>query len=57
MCNLSVGIIEKARQESKLETLCSGVKNIMESFNVTVDDAMKVLKVSKEDQAILRKMI
>ncbi len=57
MCNLSSGIIEKTKQESRLETLMNDIKNVMEAFKITVEDAMKVLKVSKEDQAILRKMI
>ena len=57
MCNLSVGIIEKAKQESKLETLCSDVKNAMESFHLSMEDAMNGLKVTKEEQDILRKML
>ena len=43
--------------EGRLETLLNDVKNVMESLKMTVDDAMNVLKVSKEDQAVLRKMI
>ena len=53
MCNLSAGIYDRGR----LETLRNNVKNIMESLKMTVDEAMKVLKISKEDQAILRKML
>ena len=43
--------------EGRLETLLNDVKNVMESLKMTVDDAMNVLKVSKEDQAVLRKML
>ncbi len=43
--------------EGRLETLLNDVKNVMESLKMTVDDAMNVLKVSKEDQTVLRKMI
>ena len=57
MCNLSTGIYDRGIQKGRLETLRDDVKNVMEAFKVNVDDAMKVLKVSKEDQAILRKMI
>ena len=61
MCNLSAGIydngMQKGIQKGRLETLRDNVKNVMESFKVTLDDAMTVLKVSEEDQAILRKML
>ena len=48
---------QDGKQEGRLETLVNDVKNVMESLKMTVDDAMNVLKVSKEDQAVLRKMI
>ena len=61
MCNLSTGIYEngmqKGIQEGRLETLRDNVKSVMESFKVTLDDAMTVLKVTQEEQAILRKML
>ena len=69
MCNLSAGIYDRGKQEGKMEgmqegkmegkmeALCSAVKNAMESFHLSMEDAMNGLKVSKEDQAILRKMI
>ena len=47
----------EGKQEGKLEALCSAVKNAMESFHLSMEDAMNGLKVSKEDQDILRKMI
>lgn len=57
MCKAVQDMTNKARKESSLETLRDNVKNVMEGFKITLEDAMKVLKVSKEDQAILRKMI
>ena len=65
MCNLSRGIQDKGIeigiqigiQKGRIETLKDDVKYVMESFKVTLEDAMKALKVSKEDQAILKKMI
>ena len=61
MCKAVQDMNNKARldgkQEGRLETLLNDVKNVMESLKMTVDDAMNVLKVSKEDQAVLRKMI
>ena len=47
----------EGRQEGRLEALCDAIKNVMESFHLTVEEAMKVMKVSSEDQAILKKMI
>ena len=49
--------IQEGIQKGKLEGLCSAVKNVMESFHLSMEDAMKGLKVSREDQDILRKMI
>ena len=48
---------EKAAEEARLETLRDAIKNAMDSFHVSIEDAMKALKVGKEDQAILMKMI
>ena len=48
---------EKAAEEARLETLRDAIKNAMDSFHVSFEDAMKALKVGKEDQAILMKMI
>ena len=54
-------MMDKARQEgsekARIETLCVAVKNVMESFHLSMKDAINALKVSKEDQDILRKMI
>lgn len=54
------GLLEgerKGLQKGRLDTLCEGIKNVMESFHVTAEEAMKVMKVTAEDQAILEKMI
>lgn len=48
---------EKAAEKARLETLRDAIKNAMDSFHVSIEDAMKALKVGKEDQAILMKMI
>ena len=47
----------EGRQEVRLETLCSDIQNVMESFHVSLEEAMTGLKVPKEDWAILRKRI
>lgn len=48
---------EKAAEKARLETLCDAIRNAMDSFHVSVEDAMKALKVDKKDQAALMKMI
>ncbi|MCI8378256.1 MAG: hypothetical protein HFH72_07010 [Lachnospiraceae bacterium] len=48
---------EEAAEKARLETLRDAIKNAMDSFHVSIEDAMKALKVGKEDQAILMKMI
>ena len=48
---------QAGKQEGRLEALCDSIKNVMESFHLTVEEAMKVMKVTAEDQAILKKMI
>ena len=40
-----------------METLYADIKNAMESFHVSLEEAMKGLKVTEEDRAILMKRI
>ena len=56
MCNLSAGIYEQGKQEGRIERLMDDVKNDMESFHLSMEDAMNGLKVTQEEQDILRKM-
>ncbi len=48
---------QEGREEGRLEALCDNVKSIMESFHLSMGEAMKGLKVTKEDQALLMKML
>ena len=65
MCNLSAGIyaegkqdgIQEGIQKGSLERLMDDVKNAMESFHLSMEDAMNGLKVTQEEQAILRTML
>ncbi len=61
VCKAVQDMNEKARQEGKqearLETLYEAVKNAMEFFHVSTEEAMKGLKVTEEDCAILMKWI
>ena len=57
VCKAVQDMIQEGREKARIETLCVVVKNAMESFHLNMKDAMDGLKVSKEDQDILRKMI
>ncbi len=48
---------QEGRQEGRLEALSEAIQNVMEAFHLNKEEAMKGLKISKEDQAILTKMI
>ena len=48
---------QEGRQEGRQEALCDTIRNIMESLHLTVEEAMKVMKIAAEDQEILKKMI
>ena len=50
MCNLSKGIEEKGRQAGMIDGILVSVKNLMDSMGWSAEQAMNVLKVSKEDQ-------
>ena len=68
MCKAVDQMTERARREGisygeskgfrdgKLETLRNDVKNIMESLNMGLDDALNALKVTGEDRILLQKM-
>ncbi len=49
MCNLSKGIEEKGRKDGMKEGILSSVKNLMDTMDWSAEQAMKALKVSKED--------
>ena len=49
--------LQEGRQEARLETLLADIKNAMEFFHVSMEEAMKGLKVTEEDRAILMKRI
>ena len=57
VCKAVQDMNNKARQDGRLEALRDSIKNAMESFHLSMEEAMIGLKVSQEDQAVLRKMI
>ena len=50
MCNLSKGIMEKGRQIA----LKACVLALIESTHISVENAMDMLKITKEDRAALQ---
>ena len=48
---------QEGRLEGRLETLCEVIKNAMEAFNLSKEEAMKRFNISGEEQAILMRMI
>lgn len=57
LCKAVQDMTDKARNEGRLENLRENIKNVMDSLHMTTEDAMKVLKVSTEDQTALKEMI
>ena len=61
VCKAVQEMTEKAKlkgwEEGRLESLRNDIKNAMEAFHLSLEDVMKGLKVSKEDQAILMRML
>ncbi len=65
MCKAVDQMTERARQEGlragksegRLETLRNDIKNVMEAFHVSLEEAMAGLKVTKEEQALLKEMV
>ena len=49
--------MQEGRREGRREALCDVIKNVMESFQLTLEEAMKIMKVTTEDQEIIKKMI
>ena len=46
---------EKKSEETRLDTIFHDMKNIMESLDLTLEQAMSAMKVSDDDRAVLAK--
>ena len=61
VCKAVDQMTERARQEGlragRLKNLQDNVKTIMESLNMSMDDAMNALKVTGEDRILLQEMV
>ena len=65
VCKAVDQMTERARQEGisygeskgRLKALRNDVKNIMESLNMSMDDALNALKVTGEDRILLQEMV
>lgn len=51
MCNLSVGVREKGREEGRVETLVSAVRDMNETLGLTPDATLDALHVTGEERA------
>lgn len=55
MCKAVKELAEKWAEESRLDTIVNNVRSIMESMQLTTEQAMDALKISEEDRAVLLK--
>lgn len=55
MCKAVEELAEKWAEESRLDTIVNNVRSIMESMQLTTEQAMDALKISEEDRAVLLK--
>ena len=54
MCNLSEGIMEKGMAKGRLIALLESVSALMDSAQISAENAMEMLKISDEDRASLK---
>ena len=54
MCNLSEGVKEDARIEERINSAKKHINNLMESLNVTFEEAIVLLKINEELVEIIR---
>jgi hypothetical protein len=47
-------VIEEYAEDVRIESLLESVISLMDTMKLTVDQAMNALKISTEDQAVLR---
>jgi hypothetical protein len=50
-------IIEEYAEDTRIESLVTSVTNLMDTMKWTVDQAMNALKISSEDQVVIRQRI
>lgn len=55
MCQIVEELADKKAEVKRIETLLDSVKNLMDTMKLTADQAMNALKISTEDQKIIRK--
>ena len=50
MCNLSKGVREKGRAEGRADGIVSSIKNLMETMDLSIEQAMAALKVPETER-------
>ncbi len=50
MCNLSKGVREKGREEGREDGILSSLKSLMETMNLSMEQAIAALKIPEAEQ-------
>ncbi len=50
MCNLSKGVREKGRAEGRADGIMSSIKGLMETMNLSIEQAMAALKIPEAEK-------
>lgn len=57
MCREVEKLAMGERMQERIETTLSALRSVIEEFSVSVDDAMRILKISEEDKETYRKLL
>lgn len=57
MCRELEKLLMEERGQERTETTLSALRSVMEEFSVSVDDAMRILKVPETDKETYRKLL
>ena len=57
MCRELEKLLMEERGQERIETTFSALCSVMEEFSVSVDDAMRILKVPETDKETYRKLL
>ena len=57
MCNLSKGVLEKGMAKGVAKGTMSAIRNLMETMNWSMEQAMAALKIPEAEQQNYRKLL
>ena len=55
MCKAIEEMLNKEKQETRLETIFNNIRGLMESMKWSADQAMNAMQISDSDRAVLMK--